>query len=97
MAGFRLTKAAETDLKAIARYTHQRWGRKQRNKYPRELDQAFERIAANPGLGTRRDEIREGHLSFLRNRHLIFYRVRKGHVEIVRVLHHRMDIETLLE
>lgn len=93
MPVFRLTKAAENDLKDIARYTQERWGRRQRNKYLRELDKAFHQIADHPGLGIRRDAILEGHYSFLKNRHLIFYRIRKERMEIVRVLHQRMDIE----
>ena len=93
MTGFRLTRAAEADLKEIGRATLERWGRRQRNTYLRELDEAFRRIAENPGLGVQRDEIREGYRSLPKNRHVIFYRLRKGEVEIARVLHQRMDIE----
>lgn len=59
MSAFKLTAAAEADLKAIGRYTLKRWGLNQRNKYLGELDRAFHQLAENPDLGMKRNEIRQ--------------------------------------
>ena len=97
MSAFKLTVAAEADLKDIGRYTLQRWGHGQRNKYLSELDKAFRELARNPELGKKRDEIRNGYLSLLKNKHVIFYRRQKREVEIVRILHQSMEIERHLD
>jgi toxin ParE1/3/4 len=54
-------------------------------------------LAANPGLGSDCGEIRFGYRKMIIGRHLIFYRQPSGDaIEIVRILHGRMDIETHL-
>jgi toxin ParE1/3/4 len=97
MPGFTLTRRAIDDLREIARYTQEQWGREQRNLYLRMLDDSFRRLAANPGLGSDCGEIRFGYRKMIIGRHLIFYRQPSGDaIEIVRILHGRMDIETHL-
>ena len=56
MSSFDLTVAAQADLKAIARYTKQRWGLPQRNVYLKEIDQVFHALARNPAMGRACDE-----------------------------------------
>lgn len=48
MAGFFLSGKAKADVKEIGRYTQQRWGVEQRNRYLGELDACFQKIGANP-------------------------------------------------
>ena len=97
MPSFYLTAKAKEDLKSIARYTQETWGRLQRNKYLAELDKRFHRLAEAPKLGRSCEEIREGYRKFPEGEHLIFYRsVSADEIEIVRVLHGSMDIETHL-
>ncbi len=97
MPSFHLTAQAKEDMKSIARYTQQKWGRLQRYKYLAALDKRFHRIAEEPGLGRSCEEIREGYRKLPEGRHLIFYRpVAEGEIEIVRVLHGSMDIESQL-
>jgi toxin ParE1/3/4 len=97
MPGFTLTGKAKDDLKEIARHTQEQWGRQQRDLYLRMLDGCFRRLAANPGQGGDCSEIRAGYRKMIAGRHLIFYRQPSGDsIEIVRILHGRMDIETHL-
>jgi toxin ParE1/3/4 len=97
MPAFFLTRKANDDLREIARYTQEQWGREQRNLYLRMLDDSFRRLAANPGLGGDCSEIRAGYRKMIVGRHLIFYRQpSEDAIEIVRILHGRMDIETHL-
>jgi toxin ParE1/3/4 len=97
MPMFSLTKQALEDLREIGRYTQQRWGREQRRHYLAQLDRSFHALAENPSQGQWCDEIRAGYRKFPSGRHVIFYRQQAaGAIQIVRVLHERMDQETNL-
>ena len=97
MATFTLREAAKRDLKRIAVYTAQRWGAEQRNRYLTQIDAAFHQLAHNPETGTRCDYIREGYRKFPVSSHVIFYKVdNDGAVEIIRILHKRMDVTRTL-
>jgi toxin ParE1/3/4 len=57
------------------------------------IDQKFELLAQQSGLGRRREELAEGLRSFPVGRYVIFYLAIDGGVQIVRVLHGARDIE----
>lgn len=93
MTNFRIKAAAREDLKSIARYTEEKWGREKRNNYLHDIDQAFQQLAANHQLGRRCDHIRTGYRTFPVGSHIIFYLIGNDElVEIIRVLHKRMDV-----
>lgn len=97
MPGFTLTNQALADLKDIARYTQKKWGREQRNHYLTMLDDCFHQLAANPLVGKDCSDIRSGYRKLKAGSHVIFYRqTHSDMVEIVRVLHGRMDVEARL-
>jgi toxin ParE1/3/4 len=97
MLAFSLTARAKEDLKEVARYTQERWGREQRDLYLRMLDSCFRQLAAKPSRGSDCREIRAGYRKLSAGRHIIFYRQSAGDaIEIVRILHGRMDVETHL-
>ena len=93
MAAFKLRAAAKADLKRIAVFTEQRWDRKQRNEYLKQLDDAFHRLAENKEIGKPCDYLRAGYRKFPVSSHIIYYKIGKyDRVEIVRILHKRMDV-----
>jgi toxin ParE1/3/4 len=94
MGGFVLTLKAKEDLKAIARYTQDTWGREQRNRYLAELDRSFRALATDPLKGRDCGDILPGYRKHKVGRHWVFYRRidADDHIEIVRVLHGRMDV-----
>ena len=96
MPVFRLSAKSLEDLKSIGRYTLESWGREQRNIYLSKLDESFHILAEQPHLGSARDEIRKGYRVYHVARHLIFYRQKSTAIEIIRILHDRMDVETHL-
>jgi len=97
MPTFTLTNMAKADLKEIANFTQKRWGREQRNLYLQMLDVSFQQLADNPLKGKDCSEIRMGYRKLNAGSHVIFYRqTRSDMIEIVRVLHGHMDIETRL-
>jgi len=97
MPSFKLTKKALADLLEIGRYTAKIWGSSQRNTYLKQLDKSFGQLAENQNLGFNCDYIAKGYRKFPQGSHLIFYRVTlKGSVEIIRVLHKSMDVDSKL-
>lgn len=78
---------------SIGRYTRKQWGKAQQIRYLTQLDCAFHELADKPDIGRTCDDIREGYFKYGVGKHIIFYRHRKGQIEIVRILHGRMDIE----
>ena len=97
MSNFDLTRSAKADLKAIARFTQERWGVRQRNLYLKEIDQVFRELTKNPQMGRACDEIREGYRKFPHGGHVIFYnQMDSGDLLIVRILHGAMDVDTRL-
>lgn len=79
---------------AIGRYTRMQWGKAQQISYLTQLDSAFHELTDKPDLGRACDDIREGYFKYGVGKHVIFYRyIEKGQIEIVRILHGRMDIE----
>ena len=91
-----LTPVADQDLVAIWSNTCGHHSSKQADKYLSELEICFIELAKYPELGKARPEIKMGYRSFVKNHHLIFYRYHQERIEIIRVLHERMDIKTKL-
>jgi len=92
MPRFFLRPAARADLQDIARYTETNWGRRQRDVYLTAIDARLGALAANPKIGTPRDAVRAGYRSGRVGAHVIFYRQVSEGIEVVRILHQRMDV-----
>ena len=94
---FSLTRKAREDLKSIATYTQKQWGKKQRRIYAKQFDDAFHLLADRPDPGKQCNYIKTGYKKFPNSSHLIFYRsLDDQHIEIVRILHKRMDARSKL-
>lgn len=94
MSRYLLSPAAQADLEQIWDYTQDRWGVDQAEEYLRELQRAIERVAANPRIGRACDDIRPGYRKLVSASQTLFYRVTaEGPVDVVRVLHRRMDVD----
>jgi toxin ParE1/3/4 len=93
MPGFKLTPDALNDMLDIARYTEHQWGKKQRDYYLEEIDKRFHWLSENPDLAMPRDDIKPGYLSYPQNKHVIFFRTRSSHIEILGILHKSMDVK----
>ena len=92
---FDLTRSAQSDLKAIARFTQERWGVRQRNAYLKEMDRVFRSLARNPSIGRACDENREGYRKLPHGAHVIYYRQASDTgLLIVRILHATMDVDS---
>ncbi|MEH2048823.1 type II toxin-antitoxin system RelE/ParE family toxin [Nostoc sp.] len=94
MPAFRLTELATQDLLSIGRYTQKTWGTEQRNRYLAILDDCFHLLAREPHRGRTCDDIRSGYRKYHIGRHLIFYQETNKTIDIIRILHDRMDVES---
>ncbi|MGV9668952.1 type II toxin-antitoxin system RelE/ParE family toxin [Nocardia niigatensis] len=94
MNRYLLSPAAQADLEQIFDYTRELWDAGQAEAYLRELQRAIERVAANPRIGRACDEIRPGCFKLTTGSHTLFLRLAAGDiVDVVRILHQRMDID----
>lgn len=94
MSRYLLSPAARADLEQIWDYTLERWGAQQAEDYLRDLVAGIERASANPLIGRACDDIRPGYRKLPAGSHVVFYRTTaEGVVDVVRVLHRRMDVD----
>jgi toxin ParE1/3/4 len=91
MKRFFVTGQAASDLKEIGRYSRETWGKRQSDHYLRQLAARFQWISDNLNAGRKWPDLHESILSFPDGEHLVFYRKNGDSVEILRVLHKRMD------
>ncbi len=90
--GYRLTLQARQDFIEIWRYTEQEWGAEQAEVYTQKIEDALTGLVKNPSKGRPRDEVRAGYRSLLVEKHIIFYRLNEGYIDVARILHVRMDV-----
>ena len=91
------TAEAEHDLINIWLYTYKNWGDRQADKYLDGLEEGFKLLAGTPLLcGLRREFIKPVRIHHHAH-HLIIYDALADRINIVRVLHENMDVETQLE
>jgi toxin ParE1/3/4 len=107
MAGYRLSRLAEDDVLRILSTSEERWGPEARRRYAAIIIAAMRKVAIDPKGLTTRDRaelltgVRSMHLRHTRVHsqervrhpvHVLYYRViAPDLVEIVRVLHERME------
>mgnify|MGYP001353027297 CR=1 FL=1 len=92
---YRISLLASQDLEDIWDHTFENWSIKQADRYLNLIIDEIEFIAQNPQLGIDFSFIRKGYYRSKVKSHYIFYRIDKKNkrVEIIRILHQKMDIE----
>jgi len=85
------TRKAESDLIGIWLYSMAQWGETQADLYLDELEYGINALTQNPEMGSLY-EYREGYRKLPVKSHIVFYRLNAKRIEIVRVLHKRMDV-----
>lgn len=92
-----ISEAARSDLTSIGEYTERVWGRTQKSRYVAALKEGIRKIQRSPAIGRSRADIRPGYLSFTCGRHVVFYRETNDTIEIIRLLHQKMDVHSRFE
>lgn len=93
---FVLTKKAVSDLEEIWLYTVEKWSVEQADRYYNLLFDEINFICKNSAAGKSMEHVRKNYRASKVKSHLIFYRVINNSIEVVRILHERMDIENRL-
>ena len=92
MAGYVLSPAAQADLSEIWDYTTKQWGEAQAERYTRDIQATCEALGGGNLVSLSAEDIRAGYRKIGVGSHVMYYREREGTLEIVRVLHRRMDV-----
>jgi toxin ParE1/3/4 len=97
MAKVILRQEAIDDLNNIWDYTFEKWSETQADKYYAMLKTSCLEIGKNSEIGKSYNEISENLLGLHVGRHIIFYNlINKKEIEIIRILHERMDLKNKL-
>ncbi len=95
---YRISKQAIDDLNTIWIYTFHKWSKDQADRYYDLIIGEIEFIANNYTTGKSTEQTRKNYRVAKVKSHLIFYRKAENEiVEIVRILHQRMDIRKRLK
>jgi len=95
---YRISKQAIIDLNNIWIYTFDKWSKEQADRYYHLIIGEIEFISDNFFAGKSVEQTRKNYRVTKIKSHLIFYRkVENGIVEVVRILHQRMDIKKRLQ
>lgn len=93
MTGYLLSPAAQADIEQIWDYTEQRWGQAQAERYVLAIRDACEELALSERPSRPADDIRSGYRQADLGSHILFFRrLDTGLLDIVRILHQRMDV-----
>jgi toxin ParE1/3/4 len=93
-----ISNEATNDLEKIWLYTYENWSLEQADRYINLIFDEIEFLSKNPKLGKDYSHVREGYFCSSVKSHLIFYRmnINNDAIEVVRILHQQMDIESRL-
>ncbi len=91
MRRYRLTPAARRDLASIWDISKEHWGEDQAEIHLADIRAAFERITEDPRRGRECEEVRVGYRRYGVGSHIVFFNERTDSVDVIRILHQRMD------
>ena len=96
---YKISLLARNDLDNIWLYTFENWSIEQADRYLNLIIDEIEYIAQQPDSGSDFSYFRTGYYRSKIKSHFIFYRIdqKNGFVEIIRILHQRMDIDNRLK
>lgn len=95
---YRISQEAIKDLNKIWVYTFNKWSKEQADRYYDLIISEIDFIADNFIVGKPAEQTRKNYRVSKIKSHLIFYRkVDNDSLEIVRVLHQRMDVKKRLK
>jgi toxin ParE1/3/4 len=77
-------------LRAIVRFTVEKWGPEQAVKYAQSLQNCFQTLADNPEMGRECNGISPGMRRHEHGKHVVFYLPQPSRMLIVRVLHQQI-------
>ncbi len=92
MRQLRFTPAARSDLEAIYDYSVAHWGTARAERYVLDIRDACAALATGERTGAAIDDVRPGYRRLAVGSHVLFFKPSAERIEIVRILHARMDV-----
>lgn len=89
---FVISKKAVSDLEEIWIYTLEKLSVEQADRYYNLIFDEIRYICKNVNAGKSMEHVKAGYRALKVKSHLVFYRVANERVEIIRILHERMDV-----
>lgn len=89
---FVISKKAVADLEEIWLYTVEKWSADQADRYYNLIFDEINYICRNSNSGKSMEHVRKGYRASKVKSHFIFYRIVNDTIEVIRILHERMDI-----
>ncbi len=98
MMAYKISREANRDIENIWLYTYENWSLEQADRYFNLIMDEIEYLAQNPESGKDYGQVRKGYFRSKVKSHFVFYKItqNKEEIEIIRILHQRMDIESRL-
>lgn len=95
---YKISTEAQIDIEKIWLYTFETWSIEQADKYFNLIFNEIEFLTQHPTTGIDYSHIRKGYYRAKANSHFIFYRINleADEIEIIRILHQQMDIDSRL-
>jgi toxin ParE1/3/4 len=95
---YSISEKANQDIENIWLYTFENWSLEQADRYYNLIFDEIEFISENFESGKSADYIKKGYRTSIVKSHIIFYKKSERNiVEIIRVLHQKMDIENRID
>lgn len=95
---FKISIEASLDLETIWLFTFENWSLEQADRYFNLIMDEIQYLTLDPKSGKDYSNVRKGYFRSRTKSHFIFYRInqKKEEIEIIRILHQRMDIDSHL-
>jgi toxin ParE1/3/4 len=96
---YKISNEAQIDIENIWLYTFETWSVEQADRYFNLILDEIEYLTQRPTSGKDYNHFRKGYYRTKVRSHFIFYRinVKENEIEIIRILHQQMDIESRLD
>ena len=95
---YKISQEASQDIENIWHYTFENWSIEQADRYFNLIMDEIEYLTENPKSGIDYSAVRKEYFRSRIKSHFIFYKInwKQNEIEIIRILHQRMDIEIRL-
>ena len=94
----KISQEANSDIEKIWLYTKQNWSKEQADRYYNIIFDEIDYLASYPYSGKDYGKLLKGYFGSRVKSHFIFYKInsKRNEIQIIRVLHQKMDIESRL-
>lgn len=94
---YRISEAARSDFDGIWEYTFHKWSKEQADRYYNLIMNEIEFIADNITSGKPMNHVKKDYFASYVKSHMILFKRNEEIVEVIRILHQRMDVESIID